>query len=109
MRNSSRTGFSLLQFSSSSKPKTRQAEPAAEKMIYFVIPSEARNRSSIQAQEKKERFLTSLGMTKKVGAFPASSEACPTLAPEHSEELPTVARATKFSPCWKCQQNSGAR
>jgi hypothetical protein len=33
-------------------------------VIYFVIPSEARNLSSIQAQEKKERFLASLGMTK---------------------------------------------
>jgi hypothetical protein len=33
-------------------------------VVYFVIPSEARNLSSIDAQEKKERFLASLGMTK---------------------------------------------
>jgi RNase P/RNase MRP subunit p30 len=32
--------------------------------IVFVIPSGARNLSSIQAQEKKERFLAPLGMTK---------------------------------------------
>ena len=30
----------------------------------FVIPSEARNLSSIQPYEKNERFLASLGMTK---------------------------------------------
>jgi hypothetical protein len=34
------------------------------KTRHFVIPSEARNLSSIHAQEKKERFLASLGMTK---------------------------------------------
>jgi hypothetical protein len=46
-----------------------QASQAAEKVIYFVIPSEARNLSSIQRHEKKERFLASLGMTKGVGPF----------------------------------------
>jgi hypothetical protein len=30
----------------------------------FVIPSEARNLSSILLHEKEERFLASLGMTK---------------------------------------------
>jgi hypothetical protein len=33
------------------------------KTRHFVIPSEARNLSSIHAQEKKERFLASLEMT----------------------------------------------
>jgi hypothetical protein len=42
-----------------------QAEELEEKVPHpFVIPSEARNLSSIYAQEKKERFLASLGMTK---------------------------------------------
>jgi len=35
-----------------------------EKVLYFVIPSEARNLSSVCTQEKKERFLALLGMTK---------------------------------------------
>jgi hypothetical protein len=39
------------------------------KSDYFVIPSEARNLSSIWTQEKNERFLASLGMTKGVGPF----------------------------------------
>ena len=50
------------------KDEPPQAEEAAEKVIYFVIPSEARNLSSIQRHEKKERFLASLGMTKGVGS-----------------------------------------
>jgi hypothetical protein len=33
------------------------AQQAAEKVIYFVIPSEARNLSSTLLREKKERFL----------------------------------------------------
>jgi hypothetical protein len=40
------------------------AEQAEEKLVYFVIPSEATNRSSMKAREKKERFLAPLGMTK---------------------------------------------
>jgi hypothetical protein len=40
------------------------AKQAAEKVVYFVIRSEARNLSSIWPYEKKERFLASLGMTK---------------------------------------------
>jgi hypothetical protein len=36
---------------------------AAKKVFYFVIPSEARNLSSICRHEKKEGFLASLGMT----------------------------------------------
>jgi hypothetical protein len=42
---------------------------AVEETIYFVIPSEARNLSGVQLEEKKERFLASLGMTKIVGVF----------------------------------------
>jgi hypothetical protein len=53
-----------------------QASQTAEKVIYFFIPSEARNLSSIEAQEKKERFLASLGMTKNVGTFSASFSTC---------------------------------
>jgi hypothetical protein len=41
---------------------------AEETVIFFVIPSEARNLSSIFAKEKKGRFLASLGMT-KVGNY----------------------------------------
>jgi hypothetical protein len=44
-------------------------EVAAEKVIYFVIPSEARNLSFFCWAETKERFLASLGMTKKVGQY----------------------------------------
>jgi hypothetical protein len=45
---------------------------SAGKVFYFVIPSEARNLSSTSGQEKKERFLASLGMTKRQGAFSAA-------------------------------------
>jgi hypothetical protein len=38
-------------------------------MVSFVIPSGARNLSSVYAHEKKERFLAPLGMTKEVGHF----------------------------------------
>jgi len=41
----------------------------AEMAVYFVIPSEASNPSSVSPREKKERFLASLGMTKRRGAF----------------------------------------
>jgi hypothetical protein len=41
----------------------RQAPQAAEIVVYSVIPSGARNLSSIFAQVKKERFLAPLGMT----------------------------------------------
>jgi len=41
----------------------------SEKVIYFVIPSGARNLSSMYTHEKKERFLAPLGMTKRMGAF----------------------------------------
>jgi hypothetical protein len=46
-----------------------QAEGLAEKAPYFVIPSEARNLSSIYAPKKKERFLAPLGMTKQYSYF----------------------------------------
>ncbi len=36
----------------------------AEKVVYFVILSEAKNLSCFCAREKKERFFTSLRMTK---------------------------------------------
>src|SRR4029077_13344085 len=59
----SSTGFSLW-VSRVYTIRTTQAEQAAEKAVYFVIPSEARNLSSIWPYEKKERFLASLGMTR---------------------------------------------
>jgi hypothetical protein len=40
------------------------ASQAAEKRVHFVILSEARNLSPVSVQEKKERFLASLRMTK---------------------------------------------
>src|SRR5258708_11334213 len=58
-----------------------KAPQAAEKTILFVIPSEARNLSSVQVLEKKERFLASLGMTKRVGTFSASASADPRFFP----------------------------
>jgi hypothetical protein len=51
---------SMCGYSISSRPAIQEA---AEKADYFVIPSEARNLSSIDSDEKKERFLASLGMT----------------------------------------------
>jgi hypothetical protein len=42
---------------------------ASEKVVYFVIPSGARNLSSIELHEKKEGFLAPLGMTKGVAPF----------------------------------------
>jgi hypothetical protein len=38
----------------SSFQKNRQAEQAAEKVFYFVIPNEVRNLSLISAPEKKD-------------------------------------------------------
>jgi hypothetical protein len=43
-----------------------------KKMIYFVIPSEARNLSFFRWAQTKERFLASLGMTKRQGTFSAA-------------------------------------
>jgi hypothetical protein len=40
-------GFSLSLCCHGYESKTRQAEQDAEKAVYFVIPSEARNLSSI--------------------------------------------------------------
>jgi hypothetical protein len=54
---------------SSCKDETPQAEQAAEKVVIFVIPSEARNLSEGCVEEKKERFLASLGMTKSRGVL----------------------------------------
>jgi hypothetical protein len=39
-------------------------QQATGKIVHFVIPSEARNLSTVLAYENKERFLASLGMTK---------------------------------------------
>ena len=49
--------------------QTNQAEQAAEKVSYFVILSGARNLSWGQVNEKKERFLAPLGMTKWLREF----------------------------------------
>jgi hypothetical protein len=46
------------------KQEKRVAEQVAEKVVIFDILSEARNPSEGYADEKKERFLASLGMTK---------------------------------------------
>jgi hypothetical protein len=45
------------------------ASQAAEKVVYFVIPSEARNLSFFSCGQIEERFLASLGMTKGMGHF----------------------------------------
>jgi len=55
--------------------ETQAGKQAAEVIVNFVIPSEARNLSSVLANEKKERFLASLGMTKWRGSFSAAFKA----------------------------------
>jgi hypothetical protein len=66
----SRTGFSLSAFDSDvEKVNSRQAKEAEEKIVYLVIPSEARNLSFFSWGQIEERFLASLGMTKGVGPF----------------------------------------
>jgi hypothetical protein len=51
------------------------AEEAAEKVVYFVIPSEERNLSSIYSDEKKERFHSSRNDKRREAFFSASCEA----------------------------------
>jgi len=61
--------------------KTRQAEQAeqaAEKVVYFVIPSEARNLSLIKAQEKRDSSARSVPRNDKSLSFSAVCEAFPT-------------------------------
>jgi hypothetical protein len=49
----SRTDFSLLLFAWTRRPKPDRQNTLREKVDYFVIPSEARNLSSILCHEKK--------------------------------------------------------
>jgi hypothetical protein len=46
----------------------KAAEKVVYKAVYFVIPNEARNLSSVCRHEKKERFLASLRMTELLSA-----------------------------------------
>jgi hypothetical protein len=62
----------------SKKFKTRQAEQAAEKVVYFVIPSEARNLSLIKTQEKRDSSARSVPRNDKSLSFSAVCEAFPT-------------------------------
>ena len=55
--------------------ETQAGKQAAEVIVNFVIPSEARNLSSVLAHDKKERFLASLGMTKRWESISAACEA----------------------------------
>jgi hypothetical protein len=48
-----------------------QASEAAEKVVYFVIPSEARNLSSIEAQETKDASARSARWNDKIVSFSA--------------------------------------
>ena len=48
---------------------------AAEKALNFLTPSEARNLSAVSAEEKKERFAASRGMTKEGSFFRYPSSA----------------------------------
>ena len=61
-----------------------------ERVVYFVIPSEARNLSLVQAQQKKERFLASLGMTKVWSNFSGACEPCPTRTSPEADSLAVV-------------------
>src|SRR4029077_20660975 len=50
-------------------------EQAAEKAVYFVIPSEARNLSSIETQGKRDSSARSVPRNDKLLGFSAVSEA----------------------------------
>jgi hypothetical protein len=73
---------------------------AAEKVIYFVIPNEARNLSWICPNEKKVGFLASLGMTKSGGPFSAACSACVLLTSASAKIKTRQAEAcpTKINP-----------
>jgi hypothetical protein len=51
-------------------------EGAAEKVVYFVIPSEARNLSLIETQEKRDSSARSVPRNDKILSFSATCEFC---------------------------------
>ena len=59
-----------------SRPKCLQASQVAEKVVYFVIPSEARNLSLIETQEKRDSSARSAPRNDKNMSFSASCSAC---------------------------------
>jgi hypothetical protein len=58
--------------------KTPQAEQVAEKVVRFVIPSEARNLSLIEIQKKRDSSARSVPRNDKNLDFSAACEACAT-------------------------------
>jgi hypothetical protein len=68
---------------------TRHCLTGCGKVVYVVIPSEARNLSSIWPREKKERFLASLGMTKFRGVFFRSPQS----------RIDAAYRTARLQPC----------
>jgi hypothetical protein len=68
----------VLTIFDSAKIKRRQPEQAAEKVAFSVIPSEARNPSSIETQEKRDSSAKNMPGNDDVMSFSATCEACPT-------------------------------
>jgi hypothetical protein len=77
------------------------AEQAAKKVIYVVIPSEARNLSSIETQGKRDSSARSVPRNDKLLGFSAASETAthkdrpelgPDLPPQPQIEFPDHAR-----------------
>ena len=53
-----------------------QASQAAEEVVYFVIPSEARNLSALESQRKRDSSARSMPRNDKIVIFSAASSAC---------------------------------
>src|SRR5260370_35768402 len=65
------------------------AEQIAEKVVYFVIPSEARNLSSIETQGKRDSSARSVPRNDKLLGFSAACEsATHTDQPKLASDLP---------------------
>jgi hypothetical protein len=54
------------------KSKPNRLEQAAEKVVYFVIPSEARNLSLMKAQEKRDSSARGVPRNDKSLSFSAA-------------------------------------
>jgi hypothetical protein len=55
--------------------QNKQAEQLAEKLVYFVIPSEARNLSLMESKEKRDSSARSAPRNDKIVSFSVAREA----------------------------------
>jgi hypothetical protein len=55
--------------------QNKQAEQLAERLVYFVIPSEARNLSLMESKEKRDSSARSAPRNDKIVRFFAAREA----------------------------------